>query len=347
MNTVHTKAMERSDIPMPHRDSLQPAIAAIGRCPTCRYLTVPGCADLPRRNNRPEEGCPAWFDAKKGGEDLLPRSEMTPEVAARWAAHDARTAALSRDAATADGDVSVLSADQAARVDRAKSYYAGMKTTAGKMGVYGFLFGLELRALKASTAGDHGQWMKFTAAHFPGILHRSITWFMDASAKLEAASNLNSKGHATLPTVGNIQLLADGSLPKPVEEKVQAAWHEFAEGKTVTQFLRNIGAIREKQPQEHHNPKPRTTDEELEDRKKAVFQVHKDLRADVNLMIGKITATDGEGDMITLTETSEWKETLRTLRRLTKLIVPLTKRKLTVAEKKQQIKAIQKAEGNR
>ncbi len=91
----------------------------------------------------------------------------------------------------------------------------------------------------------------------------------------------------------------------------------------------------------------RTVDERLEGRRKAALQIHLDLRADVNLLIGRITRSDDQGDMITLMDTTEWWKTLRTLRRLTKLIVPLTKRKLTEAQKKQEMKRLQKEEAER
>ena len=230
-------------------------------------------------------------------------------------------------ATTTKSELAILTKDQAARVDRAKGYYSSIKGAADRMGVYGFLFGAELRGLKGTEVGDHGQWMKFTAAHFPEITHRALNYFMEASAKLEAASNL--------PTVGNIKLLSDGSLPKPVEKQILTAWHDVADGKSVTEFLRAIGAIREKQPHQHHPIKPLSPDEKI-----AAENAQADsllCQASNALMLISNDLAGKHGILSTRIPTKRWKEFLRTFVSVTKAIRPLTKRKQSPAEKKESL----------
>ena len=213
------------------------------------------------------------------------------------------------------------------RVKRAKSYYAAIKDSADRMGAYGFLFGAELLALKESPMGEHGQWLKFTAENFPDIPHRTITWFMDATSKLAAAANL--------PTVGNIKLLSDGSLPKPVEKQILTAWHDVADGKSVTEFLRAIGAIREKQPHQHHPIKPLSPDEKI-----AAENAQADsllCQASNALMLISNDLAGKHGILSTRIPTKRWKEFLRTCVSVTKAIRPLTKRKQSPAEKKESL----------
>ncbi len=246
-------------------------------------------------------------------------------------------AAVSRAADTSAADASVLTAKQAAGVDRAKAYHSAIRRTAEGVGIYTYLLGHQCIQLKDSL--KHGEWGSFVATHLTALSPRTIQFAMSAVDQIRKS--------ADLPVIGKVKLLSDGSVDKASEQEISAAWSEFAEGKTITEIMRGIGAIREKRLQEHHNPKPRTVDERLEGRRKAALQIHLDLRADVNLLIGRITRSDDQGDMITLMDTTEWWKTLRTLRRLTKLIVPLTKRKLTEAQKKQEMKRLQKEEAER
>lgn len=130
--------------------------------------------------------------------------------------------------------LTVLTREQAARVDRANAYWEGERNSARGMCLYAFLLGTELHALKEENG--HGDWMDFRAAHFPSIPHRTATERIAMAEKLAESANLTTTG---------MKLLPDGSVPKPFEEKITKAFHEHADGKTITQFLRGNGTIRD------------------------------------------------------------------------------------------------------
>lgn len=134
--------------------------------------------------------------------------------------------------------LTVLTKDQAAAVDRARSYHAACLKSFGDQIGYAFLAGRELAGLKDGQ--PHGTFMAFREAHFPEIPHRSATRYMDFHSKLATVANLT--------TAGNRALLTNGELPEKDREKVLAAVHEIADGKTLTALYRDLGVIKPAAP---------------------------------------------------------------------------------------------------
>jgi hypothetical protein len=75
---------------------------------------------------------------------------------------------------------------------------------------------------------------------------------MDLADKL-----IKSATVADLPSVGEIHLLTDGTIPPEYREPILSAFHEVADGKTLTELYRDTGVIRNKKDPAHH---PRSAD---------------------------------------------------------------------------------------
>jgi hypothetical protein len=230
-----------------------------------------------------------------------------------------------------NSELTHLTKDQATRVDRAKSYWQSEIRSGRGVGIYAFMLGAELTTLKQSLKDDasRGQWMTFRETHFPEIPHRTATERMALFSKLAESANL--------PPAGNIKLLGDGSIPKDYADKIAEAWCQHAEGKTITRFMRDTGVIREKQLPAHHPIKPRTPDEIIA----AENAVHESALIDLeNAVAYALNLLDGMSKCI---PTHRLKQHLRIAVSWTKAIRPLTKRKLSPAEKKDETKAKAKA----
>lgn len=154
----------------------------------------------------------------------------------------------------------VMTQEQAALVDQIKSYHAAFEKSFGDQMGYAFLAGASLNTAKESL--PHGKFTTWREANLPEIPERSAQRYMKFADQIRHSV-------ADLPSPGKLKLLGNGDLAEKDKEKVLAAVHEIADGKTLTQLYRDLGVIREKKAPEHHPAKPRTPEEKLADRKQA------------------------------------------------------------------------------
>ena len=186
----------------------------------------------------------------------------------------------------------ILPADQAARVDRIKQYHSGCMRAFGDQMGYAFLAGVELNALKEQT--PHGKFLALLDTHIPEITHRTANRYQ----KFAEALQTHSKLLADKPAIGkkdtvsyleavnpetSLQYAAgalrvDGHWNPDAVEKVLAAVHEVADGKTLTEMYRDLGVIRQPQKPQHH---PRKNDPAAEINKPEDLGMAGDLLIDI------------------------------------------------------------------
>ena len=160
---------------------------------------------------------------------------------------------------------SVLTADQAARVDRIKEYHAGTLRAFGDQMGFAYLAGRELLAAKEEL--PHGQFMKWREAHLPELSNGTTANYM------KFADGLNSK----FTTVGNFKSsplqLTNGTLTEEQNQQVREAVKKVADGKTLTELYRDLGVIKEKEKPKHTPPAKLTAEEALEAEKNQARQI--------------------------------------------------------------------------
>lgn len=130
--------------------------------------------------------------------------------------------------------------------ERAKAYHeaclAGFKQQMG----YAFLAGLVLTEIKASV--KHGEFEDYCEAHLPEIKPSSRKRYMKFFELLSL--QLPQKAHA----VGFLPAAGKEGIPKETEQKILKAVYQAADGKTLTELYRDLGVIREKQPEGGFRP---------------------------------------------------------------------------------------------
>jgi len=139
------------------------------------------------------------------------------------------------------------------RVTAIKFYDTRCRAAFADQMAYAFLAGIELNTFKAEL--DHGQWMPFLEKHLAELPHRSANRYMQFATALQE----NFPTVANSPLVANLAdnrlLLTQGApIPEADLKQLCTAVHDAADGKTLTQFYRDLGVIR--QPKEDGGYRP-------------------------------------------------------------------------------------------
>jgi hypothetical protein len=130
-----------------------------------------------------------------------------------------------------------VAAELQQRVDRIKLLHAGTLRAFRDQMAYAFLAGVELLALKESTA--HGDFGKLRKQYLGDIPERSQQRYMGF------AEALKSKSATVADLAKQPLLLTNGQIEEQQAQKVSKAVHDFADGKTLTELYRDLGVIRE------------------------------------------------------------------------------------------------------
>jgi hypothetical protein len=134
------------------------------------------------------------------------------------------------------------------------------KSFADQMG-YAFLAGVELNALKTEIA--HGQFAAFRKQFLPELPERSAQRYMAFASALTDAFPAVGKSATVADLAKTRLLLTDGApIPEGDLQAVCKAVHQAADGKTLTQFYRDLGVIREPKPKVH-TPQKLTPDQQV------------------------------------------------------------------------------------
>lgn len=176
--------------------------------------------------------------------------------------------------------VEVISKETGERIDRIKSHHDAILTHQRDANVHRFLCGLELNRQKdALKHTEFGPWCKE---------HLSFLSNGTAHNYMRLADTLVSK----FPTVGNLterlQITNGKPLPEKEAKPINDALSEALDGKTITQFMRSEGIIRDKK--EAGGKKRNLSDEEKVDAERAAAERM------VDATIEQIAVCKGTGD---------------------------------------------------
>ena len=226
-----------------------------------------------------------------------------------------------------------LTADQAALVDHVKTYHQGVRQSYEHQVQYAFMAGLNLTALKDSCR--HGEFIRLRETHLPELSSSA------AYRYTEFFTLVNSQ----FPTVGNLVkdtlLLQNGDLPEHEKRVVLESVYTAADGKSWTAFYRDLNLVRDKQPAAHHPIKPLSPDETIAaENAQSAALVN---AAALALQVLLLDLQSQTGHLAIRVPVKLWKEILRTTTQFNKLVRPLSKRKLSPAERKVQITPTAKA----
>lgn len=130
-----------------------------------------------------------------------------------------------------------VAAELQQRVDRIKLLHAGTLRAFRDQMAYAFLAGVELLALKDTTAhGDFGKLRKQLLGDIPERSQQRYMGFAQA---------LQSKSATVADLAKQPLLLTNGQIEEQQAQKVSKAVHDFADGKTLTELYRDLGVIRQ------------------------------------------------------------------------------------------------------
>jgi len=138
----------------------------------------------------------------------------------------------------------IIPAHQAKLFESIRENFAAWKRSYEQQIEFAFNCGLALHHLKAQT--PHGEFMKLRELHFPEISRSGVQRLMSFVDRLEIK----------LPSVGNLkadQLLLEDAAQK---KAVLGAVYDLSDGKTITEFYRDLGVIRPPKKQQYHRPGP-------------------------------------------------------------------------------------------
>lgn len=127
------------------------------------------------------------------------------------------------------------------RASRVRNYHkASVRSAKDHLG-YAFLCGLELNAAKEAL--PHGHFMKWADKALPEVSPRAQARYRDLA-----------EGMLKIATVANLagRLLAEGKPNTGEKRVILDAVHKLADGKTVTDFYRELGVIRPPEKPKHH-----------------------------------------------------------------------------------------------
>lgn len=158
-------------------------------------------------------------------------------------------------------------------------YDQGVRYAIGRQMGYAYLAGAALNEAKTLCAhGEFGPWCKANLPLTNGTTHRYMEFATQLQIKFPTVVNLKRGG-----------LLPAGELSTEGTDTVLRAVHEAADGRTLTQFYRDLGVIRPAQKQTHHDPRPISPED----------QVKADIAA------AEATGTHLAGDLVLLAEPTD------------------------------------------
>lgn len=169
----------------------------------------------------------------------------------------------------------VITSDQSSRIQRIKDLHAAVADNAKVSVKSAMLCGFELTVLKAIT--PHGQFLSLCETQFPELHKRTGRNYM---ALLEVA---RSKKETVSLLLTEAIAAPQKQLPAPKEEILLDAFHDFADGGTITDLYRAAGVIRPPQKQKHHPIKLTPEDRLQADLKHAADLFH-DTRIAIDLL---------------------------------------------------------------
>lgn len=178
---------------------------------------------------------------------------------------------------------SILDPVQSNLVDQIKTFHAGVRKSYEHQIQYAFMAGLKLHTLKATCS--HGNkkdgegFMVLCQQHLPEISPATARRYKEFYGLVQEK----------LLTVGNIRpsnlLLENGDLPSKEKEQVLNAVHESADGKTWTQFYRDLNFIRQSKTKQYHAPKPASPDDAEAAARAQADDLAKNFLADFELLM--------------------------------------------------------------
>lgn len=141
---------------------------------------------------------------------------------------------------TPRGKSQILNSDVTTRVERVKTYHAGFLRSYADQMSYAFLAGVELLALKETV--PHGQFEQVCKECLPSIPERSRRRYAAFSEAL-----MEQNRHVAL-LAREPRLITSGQIADDDKAKITKAVHQAANGKTLTEFYRDLGIIRNTLP---------------------------------------------------------------------------------------------------
>jgi hypothetical protein len=148
--------------------------------------------------------------------------------------------------------------DLAQSKERIASYHENGWRSAQQQFGYQFLAGVELHRAKAALAhGQFGKWIEenFSSGPCP-LTDRTAQRYM------KFAEELISKSKTVADLSAKPLQITNGEIPEKQKKAILDAVFEFADGKSVTEMMRDLGIIRPAKKQEYTAPKELTADEQ-------------------------------------------------------------------------------------
>ncbi|KAF0176465.1 MAG: hypothetical protein FD161_3004 [Limisphaerales bacterium] len=132
--------------------------------------------------------------------------------------------------------VTVLSRDQAERIERINTYHKESLKSLGNHLGFQVLTGVEIVGAREQI--PHGQFMDWCETYLPDITHRTVTNYLNLAERFAIGQHLISNG--------DLKLLGQGELPETKRVKIFDAILEEAKGSTITDLYRRFGIKSEK-----------------------------------------------------------------------------------------------------
>jgi hypothetical protein len=139
----------------------------------------------------------------------------------------------------------ILTESQAKHLDRVILHHEGCKKTVADLATHRYLMGAELLALKDDC--KHGQFerIKTEILEAKGISRAML------GRAIQFAAGVQTK-YLTVRYLKPDHFLKDGNLDERAKEKVVEFFHDETDGKSMTEFCRDLGIIRAKEAPKHH-----------------------------------------------------------------------------------------------
>jgi hypothetical protein len=224
-----------------------------------------------------------------------------------------------------NSELTILTKDQAALVDQVKASHIGVRRSYEHQIQYALICGMQLIALKSTC--EHGEFIRLRETHLPDVSSSAAGRYMDffhiCQTKFPAVGNLK----------GSTLLLEKGDLPAHEKETVLKAVYEAAEGKTWTAFYRDLDLCRQPIPHAHHPIKPQSPDEIIAAQNEQADSLLRAAESALGLLLDDLQSR--AGTLAQRVPVKRWKDILRVTIQFNKIVRPLTKRRLSPAEKKE------------
>lgn len=145
-------------------------------------------------------------------------------------------------------------------IEALKVYDQGIRAAAEDIGSFVCFAGIELLGLKQVCA--HGEFEKTCEQYAPEISRSARHRYMIV------AQDFITKNPTVGHLVKNPPLIIDGKVEEKHKALIAKKWHDFADGRLITQIFRDTGAIRQPK-QEKHTPAKEPSAKEKAEAEKA------------------------------------------------------------------------------